>query len=314
VQLKKIAAIVFGTALFAACSLYLYAHFDWASSMSIFLAADLRWLVGGGTVCYLAYISVRALRWQIMIRAKGSTSRFVVAYFVIAITQGLAMVTPGQLGEVLKVELTKRHGDLGRLMGAGAFMTERLIDMIILGAAAIVGLAVYGPVMRAHEWIAAVTAVSVAGLCVVGLVLFSRTSARATGLRAKLAEASPLPSMLVKVSLISLVSWMFVALAWLMALRSIGIGLDIMQCFWLLAVIAITQFASLIPGGVGAADLATVELLKLWGNDPNQALAGAIALRVLGLLMVGIALLHWAGWSLLKSKLISRALEQTPVA
>jgi uncharacterized membrane protein YbhN (UPF0104 family) len=99
-----------------------------------------------------------------------------------------------------------------------------------------------------------------------------------------------------------------------MALRSIGIGLNLFQCFWLVAVIAITQFASLIPGGVGAADVAAVELLKLWGSHPTQAAAGAIALRVLGLLMIGIALLHWACWRVLKSKLISRALEQTPAA
>ncbi len=224
------------------------------------------------------------------------------------------MVTPGQLGEVLKIELTKRHGDLGRLMGAGAFVAERIIDMIILGAAAIFGLVIYIPVIRPYEWVAAITLVSVAGLCILGLILFSRTSARATGLRARLVEASPLPSTLVKVSVLSLVSWMFVALAWLMALRSIGIGLNLFQCFWLVAVIAITQFASLIPGGVGAADVAAVELLKLWGSHPTQAAAGAIALRVLGLLMIGIALLHWACWRVLKSKLISRALEQTPAA
>src|SRR5437773_1283008 len=112
---------------------------------------------------------------------------------------------------------------------------------------------------------------------------------------------------MVEVSVLSVVSWMLVALGWQAALTSVGIGLTVAQSVWLVAVVAITQFASLIPGGVGAADVVTIELLQLWGHDPNRALAGAIALRALGLLMIGIALLHWAWWTLFGSKLRSGA-------
>jgi uncharacterized membrane protein YbhN (UPF0104 family) len=304
-QLRKTAAWVFGTATFAACVWYLYSRFNWGASMSVFLSADPRWLVGGGGLSYFAYLIARSLRWQIMIRSKGSKSRFLAAYYVTTITQGLAVVSPGQLGEVLKIELTKRHSDLGRWPGAGAFVAERIIDMIVLGAIALIGLVAYGPVVDTGSWVSAFGFISAAGLCVVAIILTSRHSLVGTGLCAKLREALPAPRIMVKASVLSLISWVMVALGWRAALMSVGIGLTIAQSAWLVAVVVIAQLASLIPGGVGAAEVVAIELLHLWGHDLDRALAGAIALRALGMLIIGNAILHWVWWTLFGSKLWS---------
>jgi len=313
-EVRKVAAWMFGTATCAACVWYLYSRFNWGASMSVFLSADLGWLVGAGGSSYFAYLFARTLRWQIMIRDKGSSSRFLVIYLVTTITLGLAMVTPGQLGEALKIELTKRHSDLGRWPGTGAFVAERVIDMMVLGTSAFIGFISYGPVVNTKGWLSAFGLITAAGICVVGVVVISRYSLASTGLRAKLREALPAPPVMIKASILSLISWMMIALGWRAALMSVGIGLTIAQSAWLVAVVAIAQVASLIPGGVGASELVAIELLEFWGHGPDKALAGALALRALGLLMIGIASLHWAWWMLFGSKLRSAMPARQPAA
>jgi uncharacterized membrane protein YbhN (UPF0104 family) len=301
-RLRKIAGGVFAATIFAVCAWYLYSHFSWAAGISIFRSADLRWLIGGVGLFFFGYLLVRSLRWQIMIRDKGSKSRFLATYFITTIALGLGMISPAQSGEALKVELTKRYGDLSRWPGAGAFVAERIIDLVVLGAIALAGLVAYGPIVRTQGWIFIFAIIAVVATLVLVFFAFTRDTFGRAGIVSKFREASPAPFTLVKVGALSIVSWALVASCWKAALMSVGINLSVAQSVWLVAVVAITQFASLIPGGIGAADVVTAELLQIWGYDQEKALAGAIALRAMGLFMICITLLHWAAWAWLGSK------------
>jgi uncharacterized membrane protein YbhN (UPF0104 family) len=182
-----------------------------------------------------------------------------------------------------------------------------MIDMMMLTVIALAGLAAYGPLVTTEGWISVFWLIAAVAACVLAVVLVARRSTASTGLRARVHEALPAPAIIVKVGILSIVGWTMVACAWQSALLSVGISLSIGQSAWLVAVVAITQFASLIPAGVGASDVVAIQLLQFWGANPDRALAGAIALRAMGLLMIGIAFVHWEYWILFGSWLWSRA-------
>jgi uncharacterized membrane protein YbhN (UPF0104 family) len=274
------------------CIWYLYAHFDWAGVLDIIRNARLAWMVTAAGASIVGYFALRALRWRAIVpeNARGiPTPRL---YMISAITIGLSIVTPGQIGEALKIELFSRNGGPGRLVGSGAFLAERLIDAAIIGTVAIVGLAVYLPsaVPKAAMWAASAI---VLGVAIFGWLVVSR---RWHGTMREL--ASPIVALsrhrrtLFNVVLLSVSSWAMVALGWLFSLRAIDIRLDFLQALWLVAVIAVVQIASMVPGGIGVSDLLTVKLLTVFGCHPEAALAGAVALRIYALLVIALAAVH----------------------
>ena len=259
---SRLFAYVLASVLAVWCAWYLYAHFDWSAVFELLGRAKLGWLFAAGGASTLGYFLVRALRWRAILPRVASSTLLGQLYLITAITVGLSIVTPGHLGEAIKIELLKRNDGPGRLLGTGAFLTERLIDAGIIATVAVVGLSVYMP----YADLAGVHAVA---WMIVGLVAAGTVIALSVKWRGKLRElATPVlvfsrdRTAFGRVLILSLASWALVALGWLFALRSVDVNLGFLQVLWLAAVVVIVQIASLIPGGIGISDLLTVSFWR----------------------------------------------------
>ena len=96
----------------------------------------------GAILCvHFVYICVRTLRWQLVILDKNPGATFGTLYWITAIVVSLAILTPSQIGETVKVEMLKRRGFGSRLPGLGSFALERVLDILTLAGFGLVGLA-----------------------------------------------------------------------------------------------------------------------------------------------------------------------------
>lgn len=293
---RRALAYAMATMFAAWCTWYLYSRFDWLATFEILRKADLTWLFGAGGASIIAYFLLRGLRWRAIMPNTASTTPFNRLYVINSIAVGLSIFTPGQVGEALKIELLKRNQGPTRLVGTGMFLVERLADAGIVAVMAVVGLAVHMPyegLAKAHVVASGIIALLAISVCI---ALFSKWRGAARELAAPLVTLARSPNALWRVLLLSLASWLLVVSGWWFSLRAVGISLGLFQVSWLVAVVVIAQLASLIPGGIGISDLLTVKLLALFGYDSSTSLAGAVALRVYGLLIIVLALMHLVYW------------------
>src|SRR5215831_5701411 len=137
---RNIAVLVVAVSILAA-SVWSLSSFQWGDALAQLRSVDFVRLLILVWVVHFAYILVRAWRWRIAIKeATNPSMSFLDFYWITAIVVSLAMLTPGQLGEALKIELLKRRGLLNRLPGLGAFVFERLLDLLVVATMGIIGL------------------------------------------------------------------------------------------------------------------------------------------------------------------------------
>src|SRR5271157_182393 len=137
---RNLVSFVVSTLVFAASVLYLVGRFQWRAAFTSLLAADFVKLVILLSISHFAYIIVRAWRWRSAVCNSIPHVAFSDYYWITAIVVSLAILTPGQLGETLKVEVMRRRGLLGRLPGIGAFALERILDLVIISSMGAIGV------------------------------------------------------------------------------------------------------------------------------------------------------------------------------
>lgn len=100
------------------------------------------------------------------------------------------------------------------------------------------------------------------------------------------------PGLLSVLLLLTLASWIIVALGWHACLRSLSISLSSAEILGLLSTITLAGLVSVIPGGLGIAEAGTAEYLVRAGVSPEVAQAGAIILRCFSIYAIGLGVAH----------------------
>src|SRR5437867_234900 len=136
---RKWATSLISITVLLLCIRYIFVRFQWSKIIRILQSADLVWLLVGGTSSILIYWFLRACRWSVILGNLGINIDFGTLYLCSAVSLSMAIVTPAQSGEMLKVELLKKRGLMERFPGYGSFIFERYID-----SCAIVMLAIFG--------------------------------------------------------------------------------------------------------------------------------------------------------------------------
>ena len=249
----------------------------------------------------LANYGIRALRWHYYLKVAGHQVPIGISVGIFA--SGLAMsVTPGKLGEVIKVGLLGH-----RVPGPRAFsivVTERLADLfavLLLAAGGVV-------ILKAN------TGVLIGGLVLTAGMFFllatgpgSRLTFKAASilLRGKVsvdssAESSALVRKLLsgKELVVGLVSGLFAWFAeaaglWLVVSGFAGGELELAPAVFIYAVGTLAGALSFLPGGLIATE-ATLAVLLVNTAFPGLTASGAEAAAAASTLLIRIATLWFA--------------------
>lgn len=294
--IRPLASAVLGTA----CLAYVGATFAWSSVSAALGAADLLLLVGGGGGSILAVWLTRTLRWHLLVRQLGLQVRFRDLYYCTALALGLATVTPLQSGELIKLRLLRRYTAVDLTQGLGTFAAERAADLLVIALFALAAMLLLPPLMVTRfELVPILGVLAIAALVLNPPVATRLLPKRARGLLAALSSTRSTPGVRTRLFLLTVVCWGTTAAGWQVSLRSVGVEIDLVQSVALVCVVTLVNVLSLVPGGLGVSEVSTAAFLGQLGISAPEAQAGALAIRVYGLMILVLSVFHLlvvSGW------------------
>lgn len=247
---------------------------------------EANWLLLAAAVAMnLPIIHFKVVRWQKLLAARGYEYPLGRAYLAVLSSLYLGMVTPGRVGDLLRVQYVKHEIDVPYTEGLATTLMDRFCDLYVLAAVVSLGAVHFASVLSANlaniTWAAVAVAVLApsAFLFRGPMELLSRVLARLTtrwhasldalleALRGLLGWS--LIAALVRTALSFAAAFL---LGWLVA-QALGIELSYVDVASLLAT---TSLLSLIPvsiSGVGVRELFLALVFPALGLLPAQGVA-----------------------------------------
>jgi uncharacterized membrane protein YbhN (UPF0104 family) len=261
-------------------------------------------MIAAGGLTILFYWFLRTLRWFLMLRRLGIHVRLIDLYLCTAISLSLAIFTPIQSGEALKVELLKKAGSMNRAPGYGSFVLERYLDFCAVILLASVSLSAHLADMGKGSW--ALYLLSTLAALVAALMVLCQWQFRGRlhEIQQNIIQCINDPWTVMFLAGLTFLGWAVVALGWRISLQSLGIEIDLPRSLALMSVITIINILSFIPGAVGISEAGIAGFLLRLGKDAVAAQAGALIIRCYGLLIVILGVVHLVFW---RRRMASRA-------
>jgi uncharacterized protein (TIRG00374 family) len=105
---------------------------------------------------------VKVWRWRVLLSALGVTHGWRRAWVAYLSAGYVAMLTPGRVGEIVRVQYLRRDCGLSYAVGLGVVVVDRLADMYVLALFAALGVAhfsaVLGSAVRLTAWVGVASA------------------------------------------------------------------------------------------------------------------------------------------------------------
>jgi uncharacterized membrane protein YbhN (UPF0104 family) len=249
-------------------------------------------------VNYLA----RGLRWILLGRAFGVAApagRQMLYFFA-----GFALtVTPGKVGEVVRLWLLHRHHGVSYTRSMPLLAGDRVLDMVAICLLALAGAALTSRYLAVTAVLTLACVALLAALTHAPLLLSlidwaERRIRRAPGLFARAREvcatlpAIGRPAVLLPSLGLSLLGWLAECLVLWLVLQALGAAIGLGASMLVFCLAAVAGAVSLLPGGLGAADLSLLGLLRLVQVPEAAAIVTTILVRLATLwFAVGLGLL-----------------------
>lgn len=252
------------------------------------------WLLLLSIVLVVPFLVLKAVRWQMILRAWNVTIPLHAATAMYCIGIFLGVVTPGQAGDAVKAWYLRKHG-YPLSTGLASVVVDRLFDVGISALLAATGLYFFWDVLPGGRGLNVLVVVGLLGAVALGLVLASNRRLRELVLqrltprvlRERMgSDVSALhltPRQLVLITLVSLagLAWTYIRIYLLFLALDTPIAIG--PFIALVAILSIVSAAS--PGGVGTRDVTLVVVLNAVLNIGRDA-AGALAIAVSALLLL----------------------------
>ncbi len=281
---------------------YLLTQYEWLNATTNLRNISIVNFVVMIFLVHVGFLVIRTWRWMVIVRVSNPGVRFGDLYWTSAILLSCSIITPGQLGEALKIELLKRQGILNRLPGISGFVLERLLDIIVIAGMGVVGFVLderYSDHFDGYQGVAIILFVT--GISITGLLIAFVFSRLKKGGSLNLRDALGAPVVWGKMTLLTVVGWGLIALAWQVVLGAADIRISVQEILWLISLVTIGSILSLIPGGVGVGDLIALKALIGIGVDQVAAQSGVLLLRIYAAIVVAIGIIHLVCWIFLST-------------
>ncbi|MEX2598518.1 MAG: lysylphosphatidylglycerol synthase transmembrane domain-containing protein [Dehalococcoidia bacterium] len=248
--------------------------------------------------------ATRAVRWQVF--SVGAGVRVPLLRNALYFVSGFSMmVTPGKVGEVLRLWLLRRHYGYGYTQTTPILVADRLSDLaaiLLLSFAGVSAFSGFLPVL------AAILVVTVAIV-----LLLVRSSPLLRGLQTlqhrvrrlrrplelmqtTLRQTSQLHSRrLFAITLVlACTGWAFEALGFFWLLQVLGANVNLLQAVFIFAFAMLVGAIAVLPGGLGGTEATMTALLTAAGVELDVAIVATAVIRITTLwfaVVVGFAAL-----------------------
>ncbi|MBK8942301.1 MAG: flippase-like domain-containing protein [Polyangiaceae bacterium] len=271
--------------------------------------ADLA-LVGLTLAINLLAIQLKVVRWQLLLRARGISYGSKDAWFAFGASAYLGMLTPGRVGDVLRIQYLRHDKGTPYSEGLASVVMDRLSDLYVLAAFFAVAITHFGsqllPELRLLGWAAvAATTLGPLALLVPGVAerLFGAMYRKLSrdpeakgldvflqSLRAQARRATPVTLPLTIAAF--LVSF---GQGWLVA-RALGLELSYFDVGCLTAIASLLSLLPISVSGVGVREVFFAAVFPSLGYSAEQGVG--YGMMVFALLYLGVAAVGFVAWQI----------------
>jgi uncharacterized protein (TIRG00374 family) len=309
-------ARVFQIAIGLACTLFFLAlalyRVELGAVSAALAAANPLW-IGAAIVIYAGNLTLRAWRWQVILRPVAAIPYPIVARALL-VGYGLNAVMPARLGELFRAEFFKRTFGLSRVWGLTSIVIERLFDGVTVICCLAVGL-LFAAAAKPNAGL--LIKVLVTGSVLFGAVLLaafflsgskmSRIVGRFPGLSAQLAMVQQGLEILrtwrtLKVVAITLIVYVADALTLWLLVKAVGLTLGFSDTLVLLGAASLSTLVPSGPAFLGTLQFGYAVAVEFAGGARALGIAAATLAQLclllpLALIAAGI-LVHGSGTAL----------------
>jgi glycosyltransferase 2 family protein len=229
----------------------------------------------------IAVLVIKSLRWRAIIRAEGHTysaGKAIRAYFA---SYSMGVVTPGRLGELLKVyNLRKDNPSLDTIPAFRTVVADRLFDMYFLiwfGLSGVIFF--YKPFGNMEPWfILILTFVVLLALLAAGNTLLKFTTRRFFHNNKALTFIQTCFGKMLAAD--SLGAWLITAFAYTIYFSGIrflffalSISIPFLETGFIISLIGLILLLPISVAGFGTREAGVVYLLSLYGISPETAIS-----------------------------------------
>lgn len=270
--------------------------FDWSMVAAAFLRFDVARFLAICIPVGLFIFAVRSVRWVAVANLSFRPAALWRTHLQTALAIATAAATPLQAGEALKLKMARDDTGAEWASLGAAFGLERLADVATLLALGALGFGLRG---ASGMWLAfaSVGVVVLVGLAPAALrwVATLPLPTRISNGLAPLAAYRLSAARLAILGLCTAAKWWGVVVLWQTVFACAGISLSMADCAIAVVLVTISVTISLVPGGIGVAEVSTRAVLLWFGVEAGLADAGAVMLRLLTPLVIVIGLVHAIG-------------------
>ncbi|SMD14562.1 lysylphosphatidylglycerol synthase domain-containing protein [Rhizobium sp. RU36D] len=279
--------------LAVACCWLAYYQFNWNDILPRLPLLPIGSLLLVMSVTTILVFVCGALRWIAVSQLPWRLDVVGPVYCYVAFAQGISIVTPFQLGELVKIKFAQ---SAGLKMGSSAInvASERLLDVFTMLAMGMAGL-VYLQTGLAWFSTATLLAIALMGLATPQLLklLVAWLGDRSFGRRLQPFSGPALPlANLLTLGLLTFIKWGATLASWLLIFHLVDVNLNVWQGCFLVGASTAIMLMSMVPGGIGVLEVSIRALLIGIGIDDLHAETAAIALRLFTPVMLLIGLAH----------------------
>jgi uncharacterized protein (TIRG00374 family) len=253
---------------------------------------------------YWIAITIRILRWQLLLREIAPLAFFQVAR---ALVVGYAInnVLPARIGELFRVDYLARRFRVGRSAALGSVILERLFDGLVAVAVLIVGLSF----LRLKFLDSPLGAVAVTGTLVIAVALLAIILLVSFRGRLSISRAPWLLSrvevllssmsvihrpVILTVAIYSVAAWCMEAIAFRFVVSAFSIELAVGELCLVFGAAALSTLLPSAPGYVGSLQVAFVLAFSAIGIAPVFAVVSSTAVQIVllgSMTIVGLTVL-----------------------
>ena len=259
---------------------------DLRATFEILRAANL-WWVTLALLGFIPFLLIKAWRWQIILRDLGVPIPLREAVRLYALGLGAGMLTPGNVGDAVKVAYFR---DRGFSQSVISVVLDRIWDVLILLLLAGSGVFMFSQI-AAGQWIT--LALLIGGTCAALFItihprtqrwlfqFFMRLRKKQPGV--EYTPATLTPKQVLVQFVLSVIATIVVYARLFCIAVAVGIFLPPLPFVAAMSLSSIAQLVSVIPGGVGPREALLILLAPVLGISSAQALALAALMFLLQL-------------------------------
>ena len=237
---------------------------------------------------------VRTIRWMVYLKSIDVDISFKDAYLIAVPSIAIALFTPAQSGDLLKIEYLKKQKNVPRRQSISTIFVEKMMDLLLIFIVFLIAISYFSlKVLNLNYYLVTVALlIGVAIFLILSYTLYKKYDIMKTiliNVRKIIVNFKTMFYALV----LTMIYWTLICLSWIFVADIVNLKISFLQMFGIMSIGSILGLISFIPGALGVMEYSTVILLTTFLLVPmNKATIFVLLHRFYAILMYIIAYIH----------------------